>query len=67
MRIVFFGTPAFAVPSLEALLEVGEQVVAVVTQPVDRMLGRPGLIGLAMVAGLAAAMLGRKLRGGATA
>jgi methionyl-tRNA formyltransferase len=33
MRIAFFGTPAFAVPSLEALLDLGEQVVMVVTQP----------------------------------
>jgi methionyl-tRNA formyltransferase len=40
MRIVFFGTPAFAVPSLEVLLtRAGEQVVAVVTQP-DRPRGR---------------------------
>ena len=45
----------------------GSFALAVVTQPVDRMLGRPGLIGLALVAGLAAAMVGRKLRGGATA
>lgn len=39
MRIVFFGTPAFAVPSLRALLEGGAQVVAVVSQP-DRPRGR---------------------------
>lgn len=39
MRIVFFGTPAFAVPSLRALLDEGAQVVAVVTQP-DRPRGR---------------------------
>ena len=39
MRIVFFGTPAFAVPSLDALLDEGESVVAVVTQP-DRPRGR---------------------------
>jgi len=32
MRIVFFGTPAFAVPSLDALLKSGEEVVVVVTQ-----------------------------------
>jgi len=32
MRIVFFGTPAFAVPSLNALLRSGEEVIAVVTQ-----------------------------------
>jgi methionyl-tRNA formyltransferase len=39
MRIVFMGTPDFAVPSLNALLETGEEVVAVVTQP-DRPAGR---------------------------
>lgn len=37
-RIVFMGTPAFAVASLAALLDVGE-VVAVVTQP-DKPKGR---------------------------
>jgi methionyl-tRNA formyltransferase len=39
MRVVFFGTPAFAVPSLRALLEEGFEVAAVVTQP-DRPHGR---------------------------
>lgn len=39
MRIVFFGTPEFAVPSLEALLAEGAQVVGVVTQP-DKARGR---------------------------
>jgi len=39
MRIVFFGTPDFAVPSLESLLRGGHDVVAVVTQP-DRPHGR---------------------------
>lgn len=39
MRIVFMGTPDFAVPSLEALLKSGETVVGVVTQP-DRPKGR---------------------------
>ncbi len=38
MKIVFFGTPAFAVPTLEALCEAHE-VVAVVTQP-DRRKNR---------------------------
>ena len=38
-RIVFMGTPAFAVPSLSAMLDHGERVVAVVTQP-DRPRGR---------------------------
>lgn len=39
MRVVFFGTPEFAVPSLEALLGEGFDVLAVVTQP-DRPRGR---------------------------
>ena len=39
MRLVFFGTPHFAVPSLRALLEEGFDVAAVVTQP-DRPQGR---------------------------
>lgn len=39
MRIVFFGTPDFAVPSLKKLVEAGEEVVTVVTQP-DRVKGR---------------------------
>lgn len=39
MRIVFFGTPEFAVPSLRALLGEGFDLAAVVTQP-DRPHGR---------------------------
>ncbi len=39
MVIVFFGTPAFAVPSLEALLHSPHRVAAVVSQP-DRPRGR---------------------------
>ena len=39
MRIVFMGTPDFAVASLEALYESGHEVVLVVTQP-DRPKGR---------------------------
>ncbi len=39
MRIVFMGTPEFAVPSLEALLRSDDAVVGVVTQP-DRPKGR---------------------------
>ncbi len=39
MRIVFMGTPDFAVSSLEALYESGHDVVLVVTQP-DRPKGR---------------------------
>lgn len=39
MRIVFMGTPDFAVPSLEALIEAGHEIEAVITQP-DRPKGR---------------------------
>ena len=39
MRIVFFGTPEFAVPSLEALIAERAPVVGVVTQP-DKPQGR---------------------------
>jgi methionyl-tRNA formyltransferase len=39
MRLVFFGTPEFAVPSLRSLGEEGFDVAAVVTQP-DRPKGR---------------------------
>ena len=38
-RIIFMGTPEFAVPSLQAMLDHGENVVAVVCQP-DRPKGR---------------------------
>lgn len=38
-RIVFMGTPAFAVASLDAMLQAGCQVVAVVTAP-DKPAGR---------------------------
>src|SRR5260221_11072637 len=39
MRLVFAGTPAAAVPSLEALLKSGHDVAAVVTRP-DAPAGR---------------------------
>jgi methionyl-tRNA formyltransferase len=39
MRLVFLGTPAFAVPTLERVVEAGHEVLAVVTQP-DRPRGR---------------------------
>jgi len=39
LRIVFFGTPEFATPSLQALIESPHRVVAVVSQP-DRPKGR---------------------------
>jgi methionyl-tRNA formyltransferase len=39
MRLAFLGTPAFAVPTLERIVEAGHDVAAVVTQP-DRPRGR---------------------------
>ena len=39
LRLVFFGTPEFAVPSLQALLDSRHSVVGAVTQP-DRPRGR---------------------------
>jgi len=56
-RIIFMGTPDFAVPSLKALLAHGEQVVAVVCQP-DKPKGRgrklspPPVKEVAMAAGI---------------
>ncbi|MDA0716864.1 MAG: methionyl-tRNA formyltransferase [Cyanobacteria bacterium] len=39
MKILFWGTPAYAVPSLDALVAAGQELVGVVTQP-DRRRGR---------------------------
>jgi methionyl-tRNA formyltransferase len=39
LRLVFMGTPEFAVPSLQRLMDRGESLAAVVTQP-DRPKGR---------------------------
>jgi methionyl-tRNA formyltransferase len=41
MRIIFMGTPEFAVPALNALVEAGHEVVAVYSQP-PRPGGRRG-------------------------
>jgi methionyl-tRNA formyltransferase len=43
VRIVFLGTPAFAVPPLDALARAGHEVIAVVAQP-DRPAGRGGAL-----------------------
>ena len=43
MRIVFLGTPLFAVPSLKALIQSGEEIAAVATQP-DKKKGRGHLL-----------------------
>ena len=41
MKIVFMGTPDFAVGALEALIAAGHEITAVVTQP-DKAKGRSG-------------------------
>jgi methionyl-tRNA formyltransferase len=38
-KLIFMGTPQFAVPTLEALIEKGHEILAVITQP-DRPKGR---------------------------
>lgn len=43
MRIVFMGTPDFAVPCLQRLLEDGHEVTAVFTQP-DKPVGRHAVL-----------------------
>ncbi len=58
MKIVFCGTPAFAVPTLEALLAAGHEIALVVSQP-DRPVGRtqqltaPAVKQAALAAGIA--------------
>jgi methionyl-tRNA formyltransferase len=58
MKLVFCGTPQFAVPTLEALLAAGHEIPLVVTQP-DRPVGRaqelqaPPVKQTALAAGLA--------------
>jgi methionyl-tRNA formyltransferase len=44
LRIIFLGSGAFAVPSLEALLDAGHELACVVTQP-DRRRGRGQSLG----------------------
>lgn len=39
MKIVFMGTPDFAVPSLQGLIDDGHEILAVYTQP-DKPVGR---------------------------
>jgi methionyl-tRNA formyltransferase len=43
MELIFLGTPAFAVPTLQKVLEAGHRVLTVVTQP-DRPKGRGQLL-----------------------
>lgn len=43
MKIVFAGSPEFAVPALNALLSSGKNVIAVITQP-DKPMGRKQIL-----------------------
>src|SRR6266545_4390611 len=43
MRLIFMGTPEFAVPSLRKLVEAGHKIIAVFTQP-DRPVGRKQVV-----------------------
>ncbi len=43
MKLIFMGTPEFAVPSLKKLIEAGHDVLAVFTQP-DRPVGRKQIV-----------------------
>jgi methionyl-tRNA formyltransferase len=57
LRLVFCGTPQFAVPTLEALIAAGHEIALVVSQP-DRPVGRkqiltaPPVIQIALAHGL---------------
>ena len=53
MKVLFAGTPAVALPSLEALLAAGHDIVAVLTRP-DAPLGRKRLLTPSPVAARAA-------------
>lgn len=52
MKVVFMGTPDFSVPSLQALIDHGYDVVGVFTQP-DRPKGRGGKVQMGPVKELA--------------
>ena len=52
LRVAFFGTPAFAVPTLERLVQSHHEVVGVISQP-DRPRGRGQQISAAPVKALA--------------
>ncbi len=54
-RIVFFGTPAFAVPSLSEIVGHGHEIAAVICEPVNYnsgcILPKPGFLNLMREAG----------------
>ena len=48
MRVVFMGTPDFAVPALQALADSRHEVTLAVTQP-DKPKGRSGKLSMSAV------------------
>ena len=52
MRVVFAGTPRFAVPALEALAAAGHEITLVLTRP-DQPAGRGMVLGMSPVAAAA--------------
>ncbi|QIK37285.1 methionyl-tRNA formyltransferase [Caldichromatium japonicum] len=52
LRVLFAGTPEFAVPALQALLDAGQAVIGVYTQP-DRPAGRGQYLQMSPVKALA--------------
>jgi methionyl-tRNA formyltransferase len=52
MVLIFLGTPSFAVPTLERIVDAGHRVLAVFTQP-DRPKGRGGQLSQSPVKGAA--------------
>ncbi|PRX04328.1 UNVERIFIED_ORG: methionyl-tRNA formyltransferase [Martelella mediterranea] len=61
LRIVFMGTPDFAVPTLRALCEAGHEIACVYTQP-PRAAGRRGLSEVKSPVHQAAELLGLEVR-----
>lgn len=48
MRLIYLGTPRFAVPTLEGIVEAGHEVLEAITQP-DRPRGRGQQLGISPV------------------
>ena len=55
MRVVFMGTPDFAVPALQALADSRHEVTLAVTQP-DKPKGRSGKLSMSAVKSCASSL-----------
>jgi methionyl-tRNA formyltransferase len=60
MKVIFMGTPAFAVPALKAVARTGSEIIAVYTKP-PRQGGRRGLMTTKTPVHLAAEELGLRV------